>query len=285
MWNCIGCGCISDTGIRQVIEYCDPTGLERFLCKRKLPRFYTGGRPGWPGYVVPAGGHGLGGSNFTPNPVSNPVLSDALAYYALSNTTDSTGHGYTLTNNNSVTFSAGKVGNAGTFADGMWFSNADAVFAFASGDFTVCAWYKITDKSADRGIVDRYKAATVSGWSLFFDTASQRIQAWVADGTTIAACTGLIDPDTSTWYFVTLRWIAATKQVFLHENAGAARVQNNAITGIGNAGHAMNIGASQNGGTGGWIGQIDEVVFFTRDIGMSGITYLYNGDSGRTWPI
>src|SRR5438876_10841799 len=87
---------------------------------------------------------------------SNSTLLNGLTvYYALSNTSDATGGGLTLTNHNTVTFSAGKVGNAANFvaASSQYLSRADsAAFQMGTGDFSVAAWVNFTS-SANRDII------------------------------------------------------------------------------------------------------------------------------------
>jgi hypothetical protein len=60
------------------------------------------------------GGGGGGGGG------SSSLLTGLLAFYNLSDLTDSSGNGNTLTNNNGVTFSSGKIGNAATLNGSNW---------------------------------------------------------------------------------------------------------------------------------------------------------------------
>src|SRR5439155_23130905 len=83
---------------------------------------------------------------------NSSLLNGLTVYYALSDTSDATGGGLTLTNHNTVTFSAGKVGNAANFvsASSQYLSQADsAAFQMgASTDFTGAAWTKSGSGSA-----------------------------------------------------------------------------------------------------------------------------------------
>ena len=69
-----------------------------------------------------------------------PLWSGLAAFYKLDGLTDSSGNGYTLTNNNGVTFSAGKIGNAANFDGTNWLSRA-----FPGSPVSVSLWIKDTE--------------------------------------------------------------------------------------------------------------------------------------------
>jgi hypothetical protein len=75
--------------------------------------------------------------------ISKPVfpMANLLAFWKLNNTSDSSGNGYTLTNNGNVQFSAGKIGNCAV-TDG---SNYLSVPNFTiNGSFSLSFWMKVT---------------------------------------------------------------------------------------------------------------------------------------------
>jgi hypothetical protein len=72
--------------------------------------------------------------------------SDLLAFWKLADTSDSSGNGNTLTNDNSVVFVAGKIGNAAEF-DGTNFLSRSMNVDF-SGEVTVSFWCKPADVPA-----------------------------------------------------------------------------------------------------------------------------------------
>jgi len=80
----------------------------------------------------------------------SPFSSNLLAFYKLSNTSDASGNGYTLTNNNGVTFGAGKIGNAAIFnqSENQALSVSLTLTQTAAHSFSV--WVKPTQLSEDR---------------------------------------------------------------------------------------------------------------------------------------
>jgi hypothetical protein len=66
-----------------------------------------------------------------------------LAFWKLADLTDSSGNGNALTNNNDVTFVAGKVGNSAAMADGQYLSRSLTV----SVECTVSFWAKLTSST------------------------------------------------------------------------------------------------------------------------------------------
>jgi hypothetical protein len=72
--------------------------------------------------------------------------SGAVAFWKLADLTDASGNGETLTNNNTVTFAAGKIGNAAEFDGTNYLSNAENYMAGKS-QFSASFWVKKPDSS------------------------------------------------------------------------------------------------------------------------------------------
>jgi hypothetical protein len=73
-----------------------------------------------------------------------------LAFWKLDDLTDSSGNGYTLTNNNTVTFGAGKIGDAAVF-NGSNYLNRSLTVDW-SQDFSISFWV-LADNVASYGVV------------------------------------------------------------------------------------------------------------------------------------
>jgi hypothetical protein len=82
------------------------------------------------------------------------------------NGNDATGNGHTLTNNGSITYVTGKIGNAADFAASstQYFSNSDSAFNSISGDMTLAAWIYVTSNASgqDNSIVSKESSGTQS---------------------------------------------------------------------------------------------------------------------------
>jgi hypothetical protein len=127
------------------------------------------------------------------------LTDNLLAFYKLNDLTDSSGNGNTLTNNNGVTFSSGKIGNAAVF-DGdntkylssssnlgeltpsgnslsLWFNKTElsngVVASSETADFT--GWFLATN--ADNTIY--FLAGTGSGWEVFNTVSTYNTSEWV----------------------------------------------------------------------------------------------------------
>lgn len=220
---------------------------------------------------------GGGGTNFTTSLGGHWKLNEASG-----NAADSSGNGTTLTNNNTVTFSAAKLGNGGNFtaASSQSFSVADNNFISTSPDisFSVQAWAKVTDKSASRFVVD--KSWSEGSFGEFVIYYSNGRDAWVA-----SAANGNIDltdltvgsPSTSTLYHLVLTYDAATDTASFYVNAGTPR------TATWAGGNSSSTGGFRIGGYAGnfFNGQIDDVAIWpNRVLSASEVAELFAANAG-----
>lgn len=200
---------------------------------------------------------------------SRPVWSGLQAFYKLSDLTDSSGYGVSLTNFNSVTFAAGKIGNAAVF-DG---TNALERTPFNIGtNFTVSFWAK-------PAVVDDYKFFVIQfmGFVIYMR----------ADGSIEVG-------DASTWNFATVAGLAVVG-VYAHYclsvSNGLGTLFVNNINRGNSAGNPpldlQNVsdrpfGISSDEISGGHIdGQIDAVGVWNRPLTLQNISALYNLGIGR----
>lgn len=79
---------------------------------------------------------------------SQPAWSRLLAFYKLDGLTDASGNGNTLTNDNGVSFVAGKIGNAAQFDGTNWLESSSLDLSGLK-EFTICFWVQHLDVSAD----------------------------------------------------------------------------------------------------------------------------------------
>ena len=68
------------------------------------------------------------------------LTDNLLAFYKLSDTSDSSGNNRTLTNNGNVSFASGKIGNAAVFDQGSL--SRDASFLANTSELSISCWYK-----------------------------------------------------------------------------------------------------------------------------------------------
>jgi hypothetical protein len=83
--------------------------------------------------------------------------SGAIAFWKLSDLTDASGNGNTLTNNNTVTFAAGKIGNAAVMDGADQYLSRDS-FAIGTA-YTQAVWFKLDAISGTHFILDNKERA------------------------------------------------------------------------------------------------------------------------------
>ena len=82
--------------------------------------------------------------------VSDPLLDGLIAWLPLNETSgtrfDAHTGGYDFTDNNTVGFAAGKVGNAASFVRGNaeYLSSTNSVFDLATVDYSILGWFRQT---------------------------------------------------------------------------------------------------------------------------------------------
>jgi hypothetical protein len=200
---------------------------------------------------------------------SRPVWSGLRAFYKLSNLTDSSGFGVSLTNFNSVTFAAGKIGNAAVFNG----TNALERIPFDIGvNFSVSFWVKLS-------VVEDYK---------FFVTQYQGFVIYARDDGSIEVGDG------STWNFATVAGVAVVgvwKHYCLSVSNGLGTLYVNNVNLGNSAGNPpldlINTSDRPFGISGDQVstghidGQIDAVGVWNRALSPLNISALYNLGVGR----
>jgi hypothetical protein len=221
------------------------------------------------------------------------ALSDTfLAWYdfeAGALTTDASGHGLTLTNNNTVTSISGKVGNAAQFDDAsaQYFSIADnANFSLGGTDAYWCYWVKLFSKD----LLGKTFIAKDEGSSAreYFQKYFEGSDRFVFDTWTGASDTGNVrltlanfgSPLINTWYFLQF-WLDGTNMYGCVNNSTVDQVSAPGAGWNGNTevlfGSLIRINE--------WYmdGQMDSFGF-SKTIPSSGDrTWLYNAGAGRNW--
>lgn len=215
-----------------------------------------------------------------------------LAWYDFESgalTTDATGNGNTLTNNNTVTSISGKVGNAAQFLqnNAQYLSIADnATFRIGSTSAYWCYWAKIFTKDNsgklfiardDTGSEREYFQKYVSGTDRFvFDTWTGTGDA----GNVRLTLESFGSPLVNTWYFLQF-WKDGTN-MYGSVNDGTVDQISAPLAGW-NGTNPLRFGTLEL--INGWYmdGQMDSWGF-SKTIPSSGDrTWLYNGGSGRSW--
>jgi hypothetical protein len=198
--------------------------------------------------------------------------SGAVAFWKLADLTDASGNSRTLTNNNSVTFVAGKIGNAGSYnGSDQYLSLAENLLKNRSA-LSISVWVKTT---------------TTDGYIIGCDLADE-LNALVVNSGGIANfnCESVYSPVGSTtyvnddaWHHVVVTFDAGTVKVYVDgvlETTDATKPSTTL-----NAGPSVtNIGVNGGGDYAYWPGLIDALGIWHRALSDAEIATLYNSGTG-----
>lgn len=198
----------------------------------------------------------------------------------------------TLTDINTVTQAAGKVGNAAQFtsANSEYLSIADnAALSTGDIDFTIACWvYMDSDTAANQMFVAKYDTGTANReYVLYFSppVGTNRFTFIVSsDGAATVAviANNFGAPATGTWYFLVAWHDSVANTVNISVNNGTVDSLSTAA-GVFNSTAAFHIGARSNPVNNFVDGRVDEVSFWKKVLTAQEITDLYNGGSGNTY--
>lgn len=220
------------------------------------------------------------------------LLTGLVAYWKLDeasgNRADSVGAN-TLTDNNTVTSTTGKVGSAADFevdnSESLSISD-NAVLSMGNIDFTLAGWVMLDTKTAIRAVIAKY--TTVGNqreYMVRYESATDRFVFRVsADGVnnTAVSADNLGSPSTDAWYFIVAWHDAAADTINIQVNNGAANSTAHA-TGVLDGTSVFYLGSRE--GTDFFDGLIDETGLWKRALTAAERAYLYNGGAGRTYPF
>ena len=212
-----------------------------------------------------------------------------LAFYKLSDTSDSSGRGNTLTNNDGVTFVAGKIGNAAEF-DGENYLETESVDLTGLTALTICFWVQHEDEEGDvlnevAGDWDAGSGPIFIGFGglgqevLYgYATLGVRINTSVDDFT-------VIDPTdrNSDWRFVAIRYTGTSLQLRTNNGAWITTVVTgsppldltNGYFRIGDGGDGVPLADGD---------KLDAFGIWGRALSDAEIDALYNNGTGRELP-
>jgi hypothetical protein len=217
------------------------------------------------------------------------LRSGLLAFYKLSDTSDSSGRGITLTNNGGVTFVVGKIGNAAEF-DGENYLETESVDLTGLTALTICFWVQHEDQESETLNEVAGDWFTGSGpiviafgglgqFGLYgYSTLGVSINTSVDDFT-------VIDPTqrNSDWRFIAIRYTGTSLQLRTNNGAWTTTV----VTGspaldFSNGQFRLGDGGDEVPLAGG--DKLDAFGIWNRALSDGEIDALYNNGTGRELP-
>lgn len=204
------------------------------------------------------------------------------ALYHLSDTVDSSGHGYTMTNHGAATFVPGKLGDAVELNASSSQYLSRSLISSSTDNFAVSMWVYISSTNMGGAFFHNGKlpAASEDGWA--FGVGDTDFTG--STGNNLLALRNAVGWQTPFGALGSIGW----KHVVVERDAGTWKGYINDVLGTTSTGAPSTptvdtaIGTNNDGASVSYFnGKIDEVVFITgRVFSPSEITALYNGGAG-----
>lgn len=194
----------------------------------------------------------------------------------------------TLTDNNTVLYAAGLVGNAADFErdNTESLSHADDAALSLVGSLTIAGWIKIESMPTLRcGIAHKFTDITSTngyGLSLEVSGGSTYLHMHIGGSGTYTNLVNSTALSTGTWYFVYGQWDDSVDTLYAGIDAGAVQRQGGGVATLADNGNAFALGAVLAGGQG-YDGLMDEMCLFSSVLSADNIEWLRNGGSGRAY--
>lgn len=216
------------------------------------------------------------------------ALTDNLvAYWKLDessgNAADSAGGSYTLTNNNTITYTTGKINNGATLtrASSMYFSSTNAIFNI-NNSFSISMWVKLVSSPSSNffGLMSKKYSAGGLSWAFSYgDVGGTKRLKMYTEGA--GGADSYITPtalNTGQWYHLVAVKNGTTSINFYIDGVKflATGTIYNTTSGLNSfeVGHG-NLDASDY-----WDGMIDEVCIYDKVLSDTEVSILYNNNSG-----
>jgi hypothetical protein len=225
--------------------------------------------------------------------MSNPGATGLVSCWSLNETSGNRADlygGNTLTDNNTVGYATGKVGNAADFElDTSEYFTGNG-YSLASKSFTIAGWVNLESKTANRIIASQWDFANNRRqWQLIYQQSTDRfVFQMTTDGTFTTAFSASADsfgsPSTGTWYYIVGTYNRGTSiSISINGTTDTTNTANLMYT-TQTAGYGMGM-YNPVGGTNYYDGLMDEFIFYERALTSDEISWLYNSGNGRACSV
>jgi hypothetical protein len=205
-----------------------------------------------------------------------------LAFYKLSDTSDSSGRGNTLTNNDGVTFVAGKIGNAAEF-DGANYLSAQVDQA-GINSFSLSAWINPSDLEGARFVINGLTGTNWQYGGIVLDTQDGDLIGgfnYGGDGNSFIVQTDTQPLVENQWQHIAVTRFGTALKLYLNASfILSSECGTQSIPG----GSPISLGSNADGIFGHYDGLIDAAGIWNRALSDGEIDALYNNGTGRELP-
>jgi len=212
--------------------------------------------------------------------VSGALSDDNEAYYTFDDTlNDATGNGYTLTNYGTAEYtSAGKINGAYSFdgSDYMKQSSNSILGTQASA----CVWFKYNSSGATYTLLARRASSTNRQWTVASDSITNKLKVNFYDGGSSAVGTLISDIiySNNAWHHLCFTQNGNTAKLYID---GSLK-DTDTTAGKSSDSQFLEIGSYNNGASGKFVGLLDEVSLWEREITSAEVVSLYASGNPST---
>lgn len=156
-----------------------------------------------------------------------------VSRWGLSDLTDSVGSN-TLTNNNSVTFVTGILGNAANMvaASSQYLTAADSASLSFTGNFTLAGWFKFaTNTGTQQLITKRTSAGNQRSYNFFYNAGNLGADVF-SDGSTGSQKTVSWTPTVGIWYHLAFTYATSGTGIFYVDGVQQGATQTSMVTSV-----------------------------------------------------
>lgn len=219
----------------------------------------------------------------------NPLLAGLVSFWKLDESSGARvdAHGpHDLADNNTVTQSAGKIGDSAQFtsANAEWLSNTDSELNVGTGSASWSAWVYFDSHSAFSGILGKYLEG--SGYLLWhYNNGTGFVMAAYDSTAAYHEISIGANATTGEWHHIYAQYDNDTRKLGISINNGVI-IESAAlpIGGIADSSNSFNLGKND-GGLNYHNGRIDEVGMWRRKLTTDERSLLYNSGSGISYPF
>jgi len=203
-----------------------------------------------------------------PDPNAN-LRSGLIAFYPLSNGSDSSGNGRNLTATN-ITYQAGKIGN-GAYFDGSAYFATSSLPAFTGADMTIAGWFKNIGEDYEDFLI----GAGAGDNSLYIVRVGGDIKASASESN-VENFAGGSGANDGNWHFFAVTRTATQKKVWLDQTVNSVGGTYGAL----NNPTPFSVGSNFNNTYLLLDGMMDAVGIWNRALSDAEIAQLYNAGAG-----
>lgn len=218
---------------------------------------------------------------------NNSLYDKLIAYWPLDEASGNRAAAFqaanlTLTDNNTVTQAAGKIGNAAQFtaANSESLTVADSpALSLGNEDFTIAFWVNMDSLATMHFVTKGDIIADAYAFNIRYTSATSNIRIQISNGITSNQVQDPTTEATGTWYFVLCYYDSVNDLLGIQVNNNTASTVSNS-TGMQDEGGDFNLG--QSGAGSAYVdGKMDAVMFWKRLLTSAEKAYLYNSGNGR----